>query len=236
MSAILRVAEVRATLEPHDWAWAAANRDLIAAHWARRIEETPAMFNGRVLMVAGTRLDGEMLGARFFATDYANLIAWVEHGFPDASVANGFAMGALRGCDGGFVLGQMGAHTANAGRLYFPCGTPDMSDVTATAEVDLASSLTREIGEETGLGPGDYTVGAGWTIVRHEGLLAFMRPVRLAVGVEAARARILAHIAADPKAELSDAVIVRGPADLDEARMPGLVPIYLRDAFATDQR
>lgn len=236
MSAILRVAKVRATLEPHDWAWAAANRDLIDAHWARRIEETPAMFNGRVLMVVGTRLDGEMLGARFFATDYANLIAWVEHGFPDDSVANGFAMGALRGRDGGFVLGLMDPHTANAGRLYFPCGTPDMSDVTASHEVDLASSLTREIGEETGLGPGDYTVGAGWTVVRHGGLLAFMRPVRLAMTAEVARARILAHIAVDPKAELSDAVIVRGPADLDEARMPGVVPIYLRDVFAADQR
>lgn len=236
MSAILRVAEVRATLAPHDWAWAAANRDLIAAHWARRVAASPAMFNGRVLMVAGTRLDGEVVSVRFFATDYANLIAWVEHGFPDASVANGFAMGALRGRDGGFVLGRMGPHTANAGRLYFPCGTPDMSDVTASQEVDLASSLTREIGEETGLSSEDYAVEAGWTIVRHEGLLAFMRPVRLTVGAEAARARILAHIAADPKAELSGAVIVRGPADLDEARMPGVVPIYLRDAFAADQR
>lgn len=236
MSAILRVAEVRATLEHHDWAWADENRDLIAAHWARRVERAPAMFNGRVLMVAGTRLDGEVLSARFFATDYANLIAWVEHGFPDASVANGFAMGALRGRDGGFVLGLMGAHTANAGRLYFPCGTPDMSDVTEGAAVDLASSLTREVGEETGFGASDYAVGTGWTIVRHAGLLAFMRPVRLAMSAETARTRILAHIAADPQAELSDAVIVRGPADLDEARMPGVVPIYLRDAFAADQR
>lgn len=236
MSAILRVAQVRATLEPHDWVWAGENRDLIAAHWARRVAQAPAMFNGRVLMLAGTRLDGGTLTARFFATDYANLITWVEHGFPDASIANGFAMGALQGRDGGFVLGRMGAHTANAGRLYFPCGTPDMSDVTASHEVDLASSLTREIEEETGLGPGDYTVEPGWTIVRHEGLLAFMRPVRLAIGVEAARARICAHIAADPKAELSDAVIVRGPADLDEALMPGVVPMYLRERFRTDQR
>lgn len=236
MSAIFRVAEVRATLEAHEWVWASENRDLIAAHWARRVAGAPAMFNGRVLMAVGTQLDGEVLSARFFATDYANLIAWVEHGFPDSSVANGFAMGALQGHDGGFVLGQMGSHTANAGRLYFPCGTPDMSDVTATAEVDLASSLTREIGEETGLGPGDFTVVSGWTVVRHEGLLAFMRPVRLAMSAEAARDRILAHLAADPKAELSDAVIVRGAADLDEARMPGVVPIYLRHAFAADQR
>ena len=194
------------------------------------------MFNGRILMVAGTRLDGDVLRARFFATDYANLTAWVEHGFPDSSVANGFAMGALQGSDGGFVLGRMGAHTANAGRLYFPCGTPDMSDVTASQEVDLAWSLTREIGEETGFGAGDYAVEPGWTIVRHQGLLAFMRPVRLAMSAETARTRILAHIAADPKAELSDAVVVRGPADLDEARMPGVVPIYLRDAFEADQR
>lgn len=233
MSGILRVAGVEARLLPHRWAWAEANAEAIAAHWRRRVSGRPAMFNGRVLMTAAAEQRGERLHARFFETDYANLLAWIEGGCPDPSVANGFAMGALLGRDGGFVLGRMAEHTANAGRLYFPCGTPDLSDVTAEGEVDLASSLEREIGEETGLQPCDYAVESGWSIVRAGGLLGFMRLVRLRMTAEETRARILAHLAQERQPELADVVIARGPDDLEEALMPAVVPIFLQDAFAS---
>jgi hypothetical protein len=130
VSGPVRVARVEARLAPHRWAWAEANEAAIAANWERRRARTPAMFNGRVLMVAATRHNGDRFEAEFFATDYANLIAWIDMGQPDPGVANGFAMGALQSADGAFILGRMAEHTANAGRLYFPCGTPDLSDVT----------------------------------------------------------------------------------------------------------
>ena len=63
--------------------------------------------------------------ASYFETDFAAFLAWRDWGFPDESVFNGFGMGALRCTDGAYVLGEMGAHTANAGRIYFPSGTPD---------------------------------------------------------------------------------------------------------------
>lgn len=233
--AIRRAARVEARLAPYRWTWAEANRDLIAAHWRARAADRPALFNGRVLMVSAIRQDGGTIRVRFFETDYADLLAWIEHGFPGDPVWNGFAMGALRGRDGAFVLGRMGAHTANAGRLYFPCGTPDRSDLTPDGRVDLAASLTREIAEETGLGPGDYEVDPDWAVVEHRGLLGFMRTVRLRTGASEACRRIRAFIAAEAQPELGGVEIVAGPQDLDEGAMPGIVPIFLRDAFAASQ-
>ena len=236
MSELFRAGSVEARLVEHRWPWAEENAAAIAANWERRRRRTPAIFNGRVLMVAGMRRAGGTVRAEFFATDYANLIAWVDAGFPDQSVANGFAMGALRTADGAFILGEMGAHTANAGRLYFPCGTPDLTDVTPDGAVDLASSLVREIEEETGIREDELAIEPGWTIVRAEGLLAFMRIARLAWPAEAARARILAHLEADPSPELSDIRIVRRLADLGDAPVPAVVPAFLASAFAAGQR
>ncbi len=234
MSGPLRVARVEARLAPCRWAWAEANEAAIAANWERRRARTPAIFNGRVLMVAATRVIGDRLEAEFFATDYANLIAWIDMGQPDPGVANGFAMGALRSADGAFMLGRMADHTANAGRLYFPCGTPDLSDVTDVGEVDLASSLVREIEEETGLSADELAVEPGWTIVREAGLIAFMRIVRLRMNAEPARERILAHLARDPRPELSGIRIVHALADVEGEPMPAVVPAFLRDTFAAE--
>ena len=236
MSGLVRAKAVSARLVDHDWAWAEANVAAITSNWERRRARTPAIFNGRVLMVTAIRDAGERCEADFFATDYANLLGWMDAGSPDATVANGFAMGALRTADGAFVLGRMAPHTANAGKLYFPCGTPDLSDVTASREVDLAGSLLREIAEETGIGAVELTLEPDWTIVREGGLVAFMRIARLEMAAETARDRILAHLAADPRPELSEIRLVRSLAEIDGEPVPPVVPAFLRHAFAAAQR
>ena len=95
----------------------------------------------------------------YLETDYASMLAWREWE-SDSGINNCFGMGALRGSDGGFVLGVMGAHTANAGRIYFPAGLPDPSDLDGT-RVDLARNVMREVAEETGLAPEDFEAAPG---------------------------------------------------------------------------
>lgn len=230
---IRRFSRIEARFEPRPWPWADQHREAIAAHWARRTAERPRMFNGRVLLIAEGFADGEAFRATYFETDYANLVFWLDHGCPDRSVLNGFAMGAPQGSDGGYLLGVMGPHTATAGKVYFPAGTPDPSDRLPDGTIDLARSVHREMGEETGLTPADYDTADHWIAVRSGGLVAFMRPLRFAEPAEAVRARILAFLAGEPEPELADIRVARSLADLDPRAMPAYLQAFLRWAYRT---
>ena len=131
---------------------------------------------------------GDRFGACYFEADFASFLAWRDWGFPDRGVFNGFGMGALRGSDGAFVLGEMGQHTANAGRIYFPSGTPDLDDLSDGA-VDIAGSVAREVEEETGLTPADYRAAAHWDCVVAGAAIAMIRMLNVEVTGEALRAQ-----------------------------------------------
>ena len=105
--------------------------------------EKPKLWNGRVLLGRNPVFTGDRFSADYFETDFASFLAWRDWGFADKSVFNGFGMGALRGSDGAFVLGEMAAHTANAGRIYFPAGTPDLDDLRMAWSILPAASRAR---------------------------------------------------------------------------------------------
>lgn len=227
MTQIIEIGRVEARLVAHDWPWATRNRARIAANWERRRSVTPAIFNGPILMLAELERRGDTMLSRHFRTDYMHLVGTLDLGDPDNAAENGFAMGALRTRDGAFVLGEMAADTANSGRLYFPAGTPDPSDLTPDGRVDLEGSILREIAEETGLGSDLCRLGAGWTIIRRDARTAFMREVALDLDAAEAVARIEAHLAAEARPELAGIRLVRDPSDLDPDRMPGFLLDYL---------
>jgi 8-oxo-dGTP pyrophosphatase MutT (NUDIX family) len=169
-------------------------------------------------------LAADVLRGRYLQTDFASFIAWRDWGFPDKTMTNCFALGAVRGSDGAYVLGVMGGHTMNAGRIYFPGGTPDPSDIVDGA-VDLEASVRREVKEETGLGAGDLEIVPGWHAVLAGSRLALLKTLQARVPADALRARILEHLAAEREPELAGVHIVREPADLN-AQMPPFVLAY----------
>ncbi len=225
--AIRRVSRVEACCRPFDWLWPQQNRAFVEENWARRKASAALMFNGRVLLLQGLDFEGDVCRNTYFEVDYADFLAWIDAGYPDPAIANGFAMGALRGSDGAFICGVMVEGTANAGRIYFPAGTPDLHDLEPDGSVDLAASLTRELAEETGLSEGDYHVDDEWIVVRRWPTIALMRMVTLSVTAEEGAARIRANIAAQPKPELQGVRIVRGTEDIDPERMP----LFLQSFF-----
>jgi hypothetical protein len=226
---VVRLARAEMRFAPRPWPFAHERRAEIDAHFARLMRERPRAFNGRVLMLREFTLDDGLLRGAYFETDFASFIAWRDWGWPDASVRNCFGQAALRASDGAFVLGVMSSHTLNAGRIYFPSGTPDLKDVVGD-RVDLDGSVLRELTEETGLTAADVCLDPGWHAVLAGPRLAMLKPVRSPLSADELRARILAHMAGEAHPELADARIVRGPADLDDM-MPEFIKDYLLEMW-----
>jgi 8-oxo-dGTP pyrophosphatase MutT (NUDIX family) len=223
-----RVRTLDCIFEPRPWDWAERESARIDAHWSTIAADNPALFDGRVLVQHRGVFDGDVFRGAYLETRFSRFIAWRDFGFPDTGVRNCFAMAALRSGDGAWLLGVMGDHTSNPGKVYFPAGTPDFDDVVGD-RVDLAGSVLRELGEETGLRPGDVALAPDWTLIEAGPRVACMRDAFVDAPAAEIRARILAMLAQEEQPELSDIRIVRTFADIDEQAMPPFVSAYLRE-------
>jgi hypothetical protein len=221
---IHRVRTLDLGFKPWRWPFADQRRAEIAAHFAAKQREKP-IWNGRILLGRNPVFTAERFSASYFDADFASFLAWRDWGFPDPTVFNGFGMGALRCADGVFLLGEMGQHTSNAGRVYFPSGTPDLDDISAGA-VDISGSVAREVEEETGLTTADYRAGGHWHCVVSGAAIAIIRILDVGVAGEALRARIEANLAGQAQPELSAIHLVREKHDLTAA-MPRFVIAFL---------
>ncbi|UZF94401.1 NUDIX hydrolase [Bosea sp. NBC_00550] len=228
---IVRLTGVDARVEPYDWAYARENAEAIEAHWAKISAGKPAMFNGRIMLQHRAAIRDGVFEAGYFETDYAAFMSWRDAGHPGPVIRNGFAMAALRAKDGAFLCGKMGDHTANAGKVYFAAGTPDREDVRPDRTLDLAGSVTRELGEETGLSVEEFSVGGGWTAVIEHGRIAFMREVAIDLPASEARALMIERMKDLEEEELADIVIVRSLPETEKLDMPPFMRRYLAHIF-----
>jgi 8-oxo-dGTP pyrophosphatase MutT (NUDIX family) len=233
---IAQVAKLDFALEPAWWSFPMTHSAAIASHWAELRRTNPALYNGRILLLGrrelSRRADGALtLEGGYFEADFADYVTWRDFGFPGETVENCFAMAALRGVEGAFLLGEMSSHTLNSGRIYFPSGTPDLSDV-FDGRVDLEASVRRELLEETGLSADSVAVAGGWTVVFAGRRIACMKEIALPIPAEKAKARIDAFLALDPLAELKRMHVVRRPGDVDPERMPDFVAAYIHARLA----
>ncbi|WP_027577216.1 hypothetical protein [Bradyrhizobium sp. WSM1743] len=228
---IHRVTTLDLAVRPIVWPFAEERRAEIAAHFAEHQRERPKLWNGRVLLGRDPVFSGGHFSATYFEADFASFLAWRDWGFPDAAVFNGFGMGALRTSDGAFVLGEMAQHTANAGRIYFPSGTPDLDDV-RDGVLDVPGSVVREIEEETGLTAEDYAAEADWHCVVSGRAIAMIQVLNLDMPGDEARVRIEANLAREAEPELSAIHLVRGMSDLTPT-MPRFVTAFIAQQFAS---
>lgn len=222
---IIPLSRLDLRFEPAPWPFADHHRAEIDAHFAKLRIETPELWNGRVLLLRRGEIRDGVLSGAYLETDFASFIAWRDWGFPDKAIRNCFPMAALRSSDGAFLLGVMGCHTATAGQIYFPAGTPDPSDVDGDT-VDLERGVIRELIEETGLGVEDFSAEPGWSATPLGQRLALMKVVQAPDSAATLQERIRAFLASQGQPELSDIHIVRGVNDL-RPTMPPYVATFL---------
>jgi 8-oxo-dGTP pyrophosphatase MutT (NUDIX family) len=232
---IYSVARLQTAYRSAPWDFARDEAARIDAHWRKCMAEKPKLFDGKVLLLRHAEIlaapEGGLFHGVFFETDFRNFLAWIDFGFPDHDVYNCFSMAALRASDGAFLLGESGAHTMNAGKIYFAAGTPDRSDIFGDM-VDLDASVAREMQEETGFAPEEAPASPGWRIVVEGQKIACIQERFLGLSAREACARAEQFIAADPDPELARLHAVCGVEDLDAERMPDFIQTFLRDAFA----
>lgn len=229
-ASVVHIDQLDLVFAPKPWAFAEKRRAEIDAWFTARQRENPALWNGRVLLLHEQTFANGIFRGRYLETDFASFTAWRQWGRPPAAISDCFAAAAVLAADGAFLLGVMGPHTVNAGRTYFPCGTPDPKDIYGT-RVDLDLSMGRELKEETGLDVAEFTPEPGWTSIFDGPLIAHIKVLKSGDDARTLRARISDHLAQERQPELADIRIVRGPDDFDMA-MPRFVTAFLTHRFA----
>jgi 8-oxo-dGTP pyrophosphatase MutT (NUDIX family) len=229
-SSIVAIDELELAFAPQTWSFADQRRDEIDGYFESRRRKTPELWNGRVLLLSRCVLGERRLSGTFFETDFASFLAWREWGCPDRTVVNCFGLGALRAADGAFLVGVMAAHTANAGRIYFPAGTPDPDDIRGSI-VDLEQNVVREVAEETGLTPNDFIPRFGWVAVVEWPRIALFKILDVNAASVELRAHILDHLTRETKPEFTDIRILQCRDDLDP-KMPSFVRAFLDWAWS----
>ncbi len=236
MNGLPRVYEVdRIICRQVDYAWSYErdNTETIQRHWAARRRDTPSLYDGRVLLACRVETDeaSSTLRMDVFETGFSAFLAWRDAGWPDRSTFNCFSMPAVRSSDGSFLVGEMTADHSVAGALYFPCGTPDPSDLDATGEVDLLGSLTRELAEETGLDASRGALRPRWTIVVDGQRIACIRTIDWPEDAASLVAEARRRIAAQSRPELADVHIFTDSSALSDPRLPPCMTAFLARAF-----
>ena len=227
---IVRVDNIEIAIEPWSWGFAIAHRNEIDRYFARLQLERSALWNGRALLLNRYSIRDGVLRGSCFETDYASLLAWSDWGFPDQRAFNFFAAAALRSADGAYLVGEMAPYTACARQLYFPCGTPEPSDILIDGTLDLQANLRRELLEETGIDIDELDTEPGWTVVLDGAVVAIMKKLTAHQDASELRARIFQYLATEAQPELSDIWPVRALSDLDD-RMPRFLHAFFGDLW-----
>jgi len=220
---ILPVDEIDVTLDPSSHPFERDNEAAIAANWLREKAVKPALFNGTMALLSELAYGGGRLIGRCHAVNYATFLHW-RNNRATPGAGHAFAHPMLVARDNSLIAIRMGAHTANAGRVYFAAGSFEPEDFPG-GKVDMHANMAREVLEETGLDIGQARRGKRHYALSTERGTVIFRRYYLDQDADEIAARIREFVAGDAEPEIEGPVVIRGKDDLPEGLMPHMTSL-----------
>ena len=220
---ILPVDAVDVRLDPSLHPFERDNQAAIAENWQSEMSAKPAIYDGTVVLLSALAYRDNRLIGRCHAVKYSTFMLWRkkrEH----SGAEHAYAHAMLVAGDNALVAIRMGAHTVNAGRVYFAAGSFEPIDFPGGL-VDIDFNMMREVGEETGIDLSTAQRGRRYYALSTPNGTVIFRRYRVAEPAEEVARRISAFIAKEAEPEIEGPVIIRGAEDLPDGLMGHMKPL-----------
>ncbi len=215
---ILPVDEIDVTLDPSSHPFERDNARAIAANWLLEIAAKPALFDGTMALLSELAYRDGRLTGRCHAVNYSTFLHW-RNNRATPGAGHAFAHPMLVSRDNALIAIRMGAHTVNAGRVYFAAGSFEPEDFPG-GKVDMHANMAREVLEETGLDIDQARRGKRHYAMATERGTVIFRRYHLDGDADDIAARIREFVAGDADPEIEEPVIIRNQVDLPEGLLP----------------
>jgi 8-oxo-dGTP pyrophosphatase MutT (NUDIX family) len=220
---ILPVDEVDVRLVAEQHPFERDNQRAIAENWRGEKRLKPALHDGTVVLLSALSYGGRRLVGRCHAVKYSTFMLWRKK--REASGAeHAYAHAMLVAGDNALVAIRMGAHTVNAGRVYFAAGSFEPADF-RDGVVDVDFNMIREVGEETGIDLSLTERGAYYHALSTSSGTVIFRRYKVTEPAEEIARRITAFVAAETEPEIEGPVIIRNAVDLPGGLMEHMRPL-----------
>jgi 8-oxo-dGTP pyrophosphatase MutT (NUDIX family) len=220
---VFHVPQVAIRVLPGDHPFFLAERQAIADNWQREVEANPNLFDGRMLLQKRIGLGADGLSAEGHVISYSTFLWWRKQTERRGGI-HVYAYPVLETSDGALVAIRMGAHTANAGAVYFACGSLELEDV-IDGWCDPDHNMHREVLEETGLDLAHAEASRGYYIAHYRRAVTLFRVFRFKLTAAEMIARIEHHMEVGEDKEIAGAVAIRSADPSAHPYNVGMLPV-----------
>lgn len=222
---ILPVEEIDVTLDSAPHPFERDNLPAIEKNWLRETTINPHIFDGAVALLSELSYRDGRLAGRCHIVRYATFMYW-RHNRLTPVAGHAFAHAMLVSGDGALVAIRMGAHTVNAGRVYFAAGSFELEDF-RDGQVDVAYNMRREVMEEIGIDLADAQAEPGrrhYLLSTGSGTVIFRR-YRMKPGANELINQINGFLSTQEQPEVAGPVIIHSANDLPDNIAPHMKPL-----------
>ncbi len=220
---VVPVRDVSIVVDPLPHPYETSMAEEIERNWLAEHEANPALFDGRICMLAEAAFARGRLTGRCHLVRFATLLHWRKNR-AGAEAEHIFAHAVPVSSDGALVAIRMGAQTANPGRVYFAAGSFDHDDI-FDGRIDVKANMRREVLEETGIDLDTARAEFGYRLFASNRQTVLLRRYYFDATAQELAEGIAGHVAQEPNPEIEGPLIIRDSAGLPQSAAAHMSPI-----------